>query len=336
MSGHNPHSDSDELTTAYLPLHQSYSEEHRRVFREIADAVEETVRYGSHTLKKSADSRSDWSTSRLAIILSFRHILEMLDSSSVLLRECSIGGLKPILRSAVEAFWGMEYIRGGDSERRALAYRVGAVHDQIAALDRMNPSSNAGKLLRKELASSPSFIENGPDYTFPLEDFDTTDTVEKLKKALDEPPYQEIEIEWQRMKKEIGKPPWYALFDGPRNIRALARGVAKGEWYEILYRDWSTTSHASDPFRVLSIRKSGETAIRLFRTPEEFQRLASLALSVGVAAIRIVTDAYIPEMRPALAGWYLEKIQASAHRLAGPPIFQIIRPDDEKANDHST
>src|SRR2546426_959083 len=91
----------------------------------LADLLDSTITFGSHAFVFCDKGTSQLSGHHHAsMLLLYRHVLEMIDGVSVLVRQAAIDPCQPLLRSALEASMGIEYMLEKDTEQRALAYQV--------------------------------------------------------------------------------------------------------------------------------------------------------------------------------------------------------------------
>ena len=85
------------------------------------------------------------------ILLLVRHVIESLDGVAILVSKGGSHPCQPLLRSALEAVLGVLYILEKDTKQRALAYQVAHAHKKIKLYDRLDPTTQVGKELRKLL-----------------------------------------------------------------------------------------------------------------------------------------------------------------------------------------
>ena len=246
------------------------------------------------------------------VYLLTRHAIESLDGVSVLVSKGCSQSCQPLLRSALEAMLGVFYILQADSERRGLAYQLAHAHRKIKVYQHLDPTTEAGKQLRREIASDPSAeILNG------LPALDYPKMIAGLQGMFRQPQFQPIEAEWQRMKAAHPKkkdPEWYALFGGPTTVQALATKVGLAAMYEFLYRYWSNEVHAGSAMEALGVM-DGETVVRPIRHPEELQQAVNFAGHFSLALARRIVEAYEPAKMADLRTRYTDRIHQRATEL---------------------
>lgn len=246
------------------------------------------------------------------VYLLTRHAIEYMDGVSVLVSKGCAQPCQPLLRSALEAMLGIFYILEADSERRGLAYQLAHAHKKIKVYQRLDPTTDQGKQLRREIAADPcaDILDK------PLA-FDYPKMIAGLQGMFLQPQFQPIEAEWLRMKVAHPKkkdPEWYALFGGPTSVQALATKVGLPAMYEFLYRYWSNEVHAGSAMEAIGLM-DGETVIRPIRHPEELQQAVNFAGHFGLALARKLVEVYEPEKMADLRSRYIDKIRQRAAEL---------------------
>jgi len=247
----------------------------------------------------------------LSVIMLARHVIESLDSVSVLVAKGCSQPSQPLLRSALEALLGVFYILESDTKQRALAYEVVHAHKKIKLYERVDPTTKAGQELRRIVGSDPfgDVLSRLPSMDYPAK-------IANLQRILAKPDHQPIEAEWQRLKAaRKGKDPeWYSFFSGPNSVRDLAIAVGHPGMYEFLYRYWSNEVHAGSALEAAG-KKNGCTVIRPIRHPEEAQTAVIFAGQFS----RLLSDKliafYAPEKASDMQRLYKEKLWQRALEL---------------------
>jgi hypothetical protein len=152
----------------------------------------------------------------LAVIALARHVVESLDGVCHLVAKGSVLPCYALLRSVFDATLGVRYILKADSNNRGLAYFYSQIVQDIAFLERLDPNTNRGKEIRKDLRNDIA----GPDAL----DIDQLEEVQKylasLQSKLDDPMFEAISRAWKNKSKK--DPQWYSLFDNTDDLRKLA------------------------------------------------------------------------------------------------------------------
>ncbi len=291
-----------------------------RILAQFSDLVAEIVRFGTVVLKWHLDAASGGDET-IPITLSLRHILELLDSVSINLKESCVDPCKILLRAALESFFTIAYITETDSNRRAMAYMVGYAHQKIRTYRSFVPATDEGRRFQKsiqgdrlaskmELSVSPDMVESA---------------IANLESLVVKPLYKEANAEYERCKRaRKGVPYWYSLYNGPTSIEMLAEHLKLSAFYHMLYRQWSATAHGTEIIQGnISRTETGKGAIRQIRLPTEAQVLTVLATSVGLEVIRAVISYSTPEKLADYRLWYSTEIREAYSRLAGDSIIHV-------------
>jgi hypothetical protein len=254
-----------------------------------------------------------------SVLMLVRHLVESLDGVAILVSKSGSHPCQPLLRSALEAVLGVLFILEKDTERRALAYQVAHAHKKIKLYDRLDPSSEAGKELRRLLDGDPveGFFNALPFIDYPK-------LIANLRGMVAQPEFQPIEAEWQRMKaldRRKRDPAWYSLFGGPASVRELAIHLHMAGFYELLYRLWSESVHAGMAMEALG-RKGNSTVVRPVRHPEQLQSAVQHAAALALLLAKRLVEVYDPARWPRLQAFYAEKISRRAAELGKGPLIR--------------
>jgi hypothetical protein len=236
------------------------------------------------------------SPSHTTVLMLCRSEIEFLDGVELLVRAGSAANCFHLLRSAMEAHWGILWILREDTERRGLAYQVGHAHRAIRYAERLDPRTSINVKLRKGLEGQHQvqILEGG--------DADAAAVAEGMAPVLTHPECVEVEKAWQaavadRTKKgRLGPPPWYSLFGGPASIRGLAYAVEEGTAYETIYALHSDSVHAGNAFDHLGLpADEGDKAVRPIRHPEGLARVALESVLTATKIVPPILLKYAPE-----------------------------------------
>jgi hypothetical protein len=234
-------------------------------------------------------------------LLLFRHILEMIDSIPILIREGCTEPATPILRSALEAVLGLEYILTKDTKIRSLAYQVSYIRKTI-------------KIHRKFSSLRPD--DNLYRYVSRYPSYDPIKAIQHYEELLKKQEYKDVDNEWKKTKARLNREPnWYSLFHGPRNLKELAEVLNREDWYEILYRYWSSTTHAIDPFKNLVLIKDKTAGIKGFRSGEHSATITSLSIGFLLKSCLKMIDLYVPSKKIIFSTWYLQHLSEDYLKL---------------------
>jgi len=285
----------------------------------VAGLMDRCVNYGTHLILKC--DRAAEQKHVLAAVMLGLHAVEALDSVAVLVRNCCIDPAKALLRSQMEAMFGIEYIAQGDAERKAIQYEVAHVHARIDWYRKLDPTTEKGKQLSAQLDKDVTFHGLG------VMELDTTAQIDNLSKMLARDEYVAVEAEWQRMLgQRRGRIWWYSLFDGPKRVEELASAVGDHAWYEVLYRFYSGEIHATNAIESLHATHDGRGAYQPLRYPTELPTVAKLSVSTALRTYRSLIDMLVPEERLLYADWFAKEIKLDFDGLATFKITDPSRP----------
>lgn len=275
-----------------LPPDTDY-EHYKKVLQQLSEFVLDCVSFPIAAYKVAEQSSyGDGKLHHSPVLMLVRHFCEQCDAVAVLATEGCAEPVKPLIRSAFEASLGVHHILEKDNERRGLAYLVAHTHRRIKLYRKLDPSDQAGKEMRIKIQNDPmsmSVLQSLPG-------FDFQKLIARLTGMLAKSPYDAIEQEWKRRKKELNsEPSWFSLYNGPRTIQALALQLRKGGWYELLYSDWSDVVHAGSGMGNVAKNSSGgelPVVIRPLRHPEGLQNLIVLLAGLCLELSRCVLKVY--------------------------------------------
>lgn len=271
---------------------------------EIASPLlQELVNYSTRAFARCVTSTSGKENEDLAVLSLYLHIIEMTDGIEVLVaRSCPVPAI-PLVRSSFEALLSIEYILEADYVRRSLSWLADYFRKRLASYKSLDPSTTGGKPFKKTL-SKDKVARNVtlPDST------EVQKAIANLQHLMARPQFQPIEAEFNKCKsKDKKRPNWHRLFGGPSNLQQLAERLERHAQYEVLYRKWSTISHAHDFSQLITRTTEGEAAIKGLRDPSQIKDVTIFAASFILNATRLV----LGEFRPGedISRWYKREVR---------------------------
>lgn len=204
-----------------------------------------------------------------------RHNASQLDCINILLASGGVDGCSSLLRSILDATFGIAHIVQDKHQERALSYQLVRMKRFIKHLRRGDRTHPDGRQLETELATD-AFV---PDALSKLPP-GLADKADKFERELNAKlEFVPILAEWERLKHFGGKtqkdPEWYTLFGGARDIRRLAKQLGWQSLYDFFYRDWSNTAHAGN---ALENYTTADNCLRPLRYPAGYASALSLAI----------------------------------------------------------
>lgn len=274
---------------------------------EIASPLlQEEVNYATNAFQRCQESAVGAADEPLPVFASYYHVIGMTDGIEVLISQsCAVPAI-PLLRSSFEALLTIEYILEADYQRRGFAWLVCYVHNRLSQYEMLDPSHQKGKEFLVTFAAD-SVSKHMKLPSFP----NLSQVIQNLKSLLNNPNYQFADYEYQRINSiRKRKPNWYSLFGGPGNLRDLAKHVNWGAQYDILYRSWSSITHADDLSQFLTQTKRGSPAFKPLRNPEELKHISVMASSFILDATKKMLGKFrAGEMRN-YGKWYMREVRA--------------------------
>jgi len=299
-------------------LDRKFDPDFESLLAPLADTLDGCVNCGTQVLgwlNRPTSSYGD-----LAVVMLFRHVVEMMDGIAVLVRAGCAEPTKLLLRSMLESGLGLKYIceTKVSWEERTIAYQVCYAHERIRSYRRMDPSHQEGKHLKSVLE------KDGLGQSIVAAQQDMSSQIENLERMLAKPEFAPVEAQYQSHRSK--HPKWYSLNSGPNSVQELANHLGYQVWYEILYRYWSEETHAADAIGHITRGSDGNACIEGLRHPRNLQQSASLAMGLFLDIGQTVIDSFVPERRTEFAKWYVGGVRDVYLRVVSTePILTIVK-----------
>lgn len=292
-----------------------------KILNQFSEVIEETVNFGSHVFKwcfSVATGRDE----NIPIFLSFRHIFELTDSVSILMKQSCIEPCKILLRAIFESLLTIEYILEKDTKQRAMDFMVWHTHQELKIFRRWDQDDPLYKEYKNKIKDD-KVLKSMEIHEFPQ----IKDEIAKRKKTLQLPRYSESEKEYQCIKKKRKKAPkwWFSLHNGPESIEKLAKKLNRPAQYHILYRRWSSAAHGVDIIRQkASVDEFGRVLVHQIRLPNDAQFVTLLTMSFASTVIREFIDHFTPEKRNEVRKWYIDEIRDINLALSKEEFIKVV------------
>ncbi len=307
-----------------VPSHWLDREGAEEVAKELIDLacplLREVVNRGTQIVEMSQQMTATHAPSEdLTILLSYLHILEMADGIEVLLSKSCVNPTKPLLRSLLEASLSLHYLLSADTKRRCFAWLIAYYHGRQSWYESMSADTARGQKLRKEMEDDRiKFPNEIPEQLL-------AERIANLEKLFRSENFADADREYQA--NSGGRREWYSLYDGPTNLRDLAKSLGKLWYYEQLYRPWSKVTHALDVERWLTRGSDNKAAFWPLRHPQDLTFAASIAIGLLLEATRAVGGYYF-KLDVGLRDWYAKEIQKPWKHLRGLQVDWVeVEPD---------
>jgi hypothetical protein len=268
---------------------------------QFSKGIDEVVNYGTHILKWEV-SEGTSGDENVPIAMMLRHILELTDSISILVRNASIDPCKLILRGILETVFGLEYILESDTENRALGFIVWHFNKQLKFYKKINPGEQAFNQFEKKLQMDKSTLNGIKLPVIP----DIQKRIQELEQILSTR-YATTQTEYQKLiSSGIKNPSWYQLFNGPKSMEQLATYLNRQALYEVLYRDWSGPTHGTDIIQNKLFKSTdGDAQMVQIRYVKDAQVVTQHVFNLSLIAYQIMTNKRITGHKLDLSQWYL-------------------------------
>lgn len=256
--------------------------------------------------------------SHSTVLMLARHIMASIDGVAVVVAQGCSENSGPLLRSAFEAHLGLRHVLSSkDGRRRALAYQVAHIHRRIATYRRLDATNEAGIALRKELAGNE--LVDLLDHPAA----DLQHRIATLEKCFSDPAFVPIEAAWQearRPRKHSNRrntPEWFSLFGGPSDLRRLAIQHKLGAIYEVLYRQWSESVHATGGMdNIGPSEDEGMNSVRPLRHPSGLETACLFAANFAIGSAHKLVSVYATDRLQVFAEKFFTHLSERYDRVA--------------------
>lgn len=276
----------------------------QEVYSFLSDALCEVVDFGSQIIVWDTNPQ-DKGEANIAPTMLFRHLLDLVDATSALIKQGSADPAKLLMRSLFEVVLQLEYLFEKDFNDRSLAYLIIDIINEIKQYKAMDPDSAEGVKV-KELFDKEQKVKFKP-----ANDLNRLHEVIKGKeRMLKKEPFKEVYQEYQHLKKaRKGKQThWYSFFGGPTDIRSLASYLKMESFYFLLYKKWSGSVHASDIRKGKVVQRDTQSVyIIQLRHSKDIQNVVSYCISFSIMAFNTFIKKRIPERLPTFKNWYTKQ-----------------------------
>ena len=246
-------------------------------------------------------------TEHAAVVMLYRHILDLGDSISTLFRFGSVSAISILIRSLFESWLSFEFVLEGETlqKDRSLAYWA---HYQIKRLEmfkKYDPNTEPGKAFHKILDSTPELC--GTKFSRGDHSTDRKGIESILNKDKFRPFYEK----YKSLKKHKKSRHWYSLCSSATDLRSLAITLRLEAEYAIFYSHLSEVAHSVDVITDrLSVSKEGKTLMMPLRGPAN-RNLKMWATTTSMYLNKchhLIIQSYFPPddpLRKTFKDWYI-------------------------------
>lgn len=296
------------------------------VLDKLADSLDDVVNFGTRVIDWYSSKPQESDDVAIPLLMLLRHMLALIDATSVLVRSSAIEPATVLLRSVFETKVYLAWLLKEDTQRRALGFLVCFVQKQLKSASRLDPRTQQAKQLAKELEGTAG---EGLVTEVDIAGFDFDAIRKSRESALNLPHFQEAVREFEEAKakytpKGRKDPPWYFLFGGKRNLEVLAAAVGMSDWYHLQYREWSDDAHASNIIQNKVTAEEGKASIVQMRSPIGVENIYFYSVTAATKAYLLVLEKYAPDKTEELRRWYSAEVQPLVTRTATGPIIKAV------------
>jgi hypothetical protein len=263
--------------------------------------LQEVVNFGTNVFIRCLTSAGEEENVHLAPLALYRQILELTDGIEVLVSNAAPSACFSLLRNSFESLLSLEFILedNGKYETRSLCWLASYARDTIRVYSSLLPETQEGEKFLDSIKED-KFVRNFP--LSPAEE--VSKAINNLSNLLARDQFKEIVTEYNRHKRE---PKWYALFNGPKNLRYLARHLKRTAQYDILYHGWSMSAHAQDFRPFLAPGESGKGAIQGLRNFNAIPEVTTFAVTFIIDATLLLISKFRPGEN--WSSWYFREVK---------------------------
>lgn len=244
----------------------------------------------------------------LPLVMLHRNAVELIDSISVLINNFCSEPARILLRTLLETYFYCQYTTNRNTKQRSLSFLICHYHQKLDFNYKLNPFTQQGKQFKIELEED----ENLKDYQL-ADQVLLKKVIKNLEELIQEELYKEVEIEYQRIKKELKfrKPIWHEFFGGPTSIEKLAKHLKQVGLYQFLYKSLSKSTHGSNIIDGFISPGSNENEVNFsqIRFPYSAQMVTQFTFTLALRIYRILIKYHLPEKEEAFNQFYVNEIR---------------------------
>ena len=284
----------------------------------VSPVLQEIVNYSTAALRRCEGEMAptpDNEDVHIAPFILFRHSIELTDAIQVLLSQSCVEPAIPVLRSSFETTLGLKYIfeTGNDEDvkQRSLSWLCGDTHERMRywnTIQQRNMSAELSDAISDEAVAEARRLH------------------QQLGACLRRPHMQEVEAQYQAHSRNW--PNWYSLFGGPNDLRSLAEHLDWTDYYDLLYRQWSSDAHATGSVTKVFDMAEGRLVVDPIRYPKNMLQVAAFTEAFHMYAITAITRRYRPGEEEHRRTWYTTEIAPAMERIHKTPVKIDAKPHE--------
>lgn len=227
--------------------HSGIDEQAQKQRKFLGDTLDGVVSMGLSILQEDGKGKRAY-FEQVPLMMQLRHLVELVDSVAILIRNGSVNPAYHLLRSVLESMLHLKFLLGEDAVQKCKSYIVASSMEQLEFLYTVKASPQAQA--KPELYS-----------TVDVE-------IEQLEKRLKLEELKDVHEALMSLKKGNKIPKWYNIFKA-NTIRDIARACDEEMLYKHLYSDFSMKTHGVDVITGNLYSKEGFVGVKPIRQANE-------------------------------------------------------------------
>ena len=275
------------------------------ILNKWSNKLNELKYVGGNILKTDLDTTKG-EDENLPFIFILRHTLEILDSISILIKNSSIAPCKILLRAMLENYLNLEYLSSDDWQRKAYQFIGSSKYTKLKFYKKLDKSHSSHNQFKKPFDDDKRFS----GYPFKQQPL-LQDAIQNLENLFKKKQYKPIIEEIQRLSKnKVSNPPWYRLFNGPKNLKELAHTTKLSGLYETYYRFWSGPVHGTNIIeKNFTTDDSRRLEVLQIRLPFEARDVSQLTTMIAIFTYQSYVNFRLPDNEILYLEWYSKNKQ---------------------------
>lgn len=280
---------------------RSLDPEVARLLLQYSGFLEEIVNYGSNIMSwEPIDSFKG--EQALPISLFLRNYLSYVDACSILVKHSSIEPCNGLLRTSFENLLYILYLIDDPTGKKGKSYIIWNAFEKRKLLSKCDGTSEEFLKLSKGFKSNELLKDEKPLILKNIEKHK-----EKNNNLINSDEYSAIVKEYNRTKDKASNKSinWFSMFGGPSKIRDLAIKLDFEPFYEILYKNWSSSTHGTSVVDgIVTGDQNGIAQILQIRLPFDAESVTGLCTNLSVLLFSKYIKAKHPEKDNEFKQWY--------------------------------
>jgi hypothetical protein len=265
--------------------------------------LRDLANYGSNLVIRAFDSSPKGMAEIVVCGVLLKQVVSMVDAAEVLLSSgCGHAAFLPA-RTAFEASVYIDWVLESASELRATRYIVANFRDERVWANRVTP----GTLEEAAFGAISKLLDLDIHAHWPSLSTDAVGHLAEVNRILAQPKLATVDQEFdsartKRMRRDVD---WYALDNGPVNLRQVSSLIGRLPEYELFYARGSQVTHTGtykDHIRFVN----KEARFKPIRHLAEVNFLLNCIVSVSLHTYRKVLTRYRPGEVNALSKKYVD------------------------------